>query len=438
MSYSAIVARITVRPHPNADKLLLGLCLGNQVVVGLDHKDGDLGIFFPTDGQLSHEFCVANDLYNQSARNDLKLPGDRPLGYFDTNRRVRAQRFRGEKSDGIWLPLECLYWCEGAAGVREGDQVTELGGYQICQKYYNPRTLRMLKGQVTQASRKVSKFFPLHIDTTQFRFVADTIPFDGVYYITEKLHGTSGRFGFVPTEDKLPKWKSFLNTYLLKRGYFKPTSSYQYLNGSRRVQINPEDGGWYGTNEFRINAVKDLTLHKGEVLYFELVGWVSPETKIMPSHSTEKLQDKAFVKRYGKEIDYLYGCPPGTCKLYLYKISQVNDEGISTELSWSQMNIRARELGIPMVPLLSGPLTADSLTRKWSTDNFNEALRWEVENLTLGPSTLDDRQIKEGVVLRIESPTLGTTHVKNKAFEFGVMEGFWKQNDTGVDLEEVS
>jgi len=91
-----------------------------------------------------------------------------------------------------------------------------------------------------------------------------------------------------------------------------------------------------------------------------------------------------------------------------------------------------------MVPLLSGPLTADSLTRKWSTDNFNEALRWEVENLTLGPSTLDDRQIKEGVVLRIESPTLGTTHVKNKAFEFGVMEGFWKQNDTGVDLEEVS
>jgi hypothetical protein len=46
MTYSAIVARINTRPFPNADRLLLGTCLGNQVVVGLDTQDDELGVFF--------------------------------------------------------------------------------------------------------------------------------------------------------------------------------------------------------------------------------------------------------------------------------------------------------------------------------------------------------------------------------------------------------
>ena len=52
MTYSAIVAHINTRPFPNADRLLLGTCLGNQVVVGLDTQDGELGVFFNADGQL--------------------------------------------------------------------------------------------------------------------------------------------------------------------------------------------------------------------------------------------------------------------------------------------------------------------------------------------------------------------------------------------------
>ena len=57
MSYTAIITRIKTRPHSNADRLQLGTCLGNQVVVGLDTKDGELGIYFSTDGQLSERMC---------------------------------------------------------------------------------------------------------------------------------------------------------------------------------------------------------------------------------------------------------------------------------------------------------------------------------------------------------------------------------------------
>src|SRR5688572_8565759 len=89
--YEAIVARVKTRPHPNADRVQLGDVLGYQVVVCLDTQDGELGVFFPVDGQLSHEFCLANRLY-------VKHPdtGEPMGGYFDAKRRVRAQRFRGE------------------------------------------------------------------------------------------------------------------------------------------------------------------------------------------------------------------------------------------------------------------------------------------------------------------------------------------------------
>src|SRR3990167_8980500 len=109
-AYTAIISKVKVRPHPNADKLQLGTVLGNHVVVGLDTKDGELGIFFPTDGQLSHDFCVGNGLYTKSARDKLQLPSSASVGFFDHNRRVRSQRFRGERSDGCWLPLNSLLW----------------------------------------------------------------------------------------------------------------------------------------------------------------------------------------------------------------------------------------------------------------------------------------------------------------------------------------
>ena len=63
MAYVAYVTKLTnVRPHPNADRLQLGDCFGNTVCVNLDYVDGQLGVYFPTDGQLSAEFCEVNNL----------------------------------------------------------------------------------------------------------------------------------------------------------------------------------------------------------------------------------------------------------------------------------------------------------------------------------------------------------------------------------------
>lgn len=61
--YNAYVTKLkNVRPHSNADRMLLADCFGNTICVGLDAKDGDIGIYFPTDGQLSVEYAEKNNL----------------------------------------------------------------------------------------------------------------------------------------------------------------------------------------------------------------------------------------------------------------------------------------------------------------------------------------------------------------------------------------
>lgn len=58
MAYCAYVTALkNVRKHPNADKLLLAECFGNTVCVDLSYSEGDIGIYFPIDGQLSEEFA---------------------------------------------------------------------------------------------------------------------------------------------------------------------------------------------------------------------------------------------------------------------------------------------------------------------------------------------------------------------------------------------
>ena len=212
------------------------------------------------------------------------------------------------------------------------------------------------------------------------------------------------------------------------------TSAYRYLNGSKNVILEKaeERQSWYGTDAFRYKATEGLSLHKGEVLYFELVGWAAEATPIMPPHDVTKTGLKELRAQYGDTIHYTYGCPQGTCRLYVYKIAMVNPDGVAVELSWPEMVRRCRELGLAHVPLLEGPILASNPDVCLLLD-----LRNVVDKHTTGPSTLSPIQIREGVVVRVES-TQGITHIKHKSFEFGVLEGYLSESEEFVDPEEVS
>ena len=100
--YCAYVTKIrNLRKHTNADRLLCGECFGNTVIVDLGTEPDQLGVYFPVDGKLGVEFAQKNDLLRRKDEN-----GNPAGGYLDPEKRnIKALKLRGEKSDGLFLPI---------------------------------------------------------------------------------------------------------------------------------------------------------------------------------------------------------------------------------------------------------------------------------------------------------------------------------------------
>lgn len=199
MSYGAIITAITnIRPHGNADRIQLGTASGHQVVISKNTVEGTMGIFFPCDGQLSTDMCYNNNLHSNR---DLNINHSAKGGFFGKNRRVRAQKFRGEKSEGFWIGLEALGWTGvDLTSLTEGQVISEVNGNQICNKYYTPATIRAIQNRKNrnQLSKKGFKptsfpYFKEHWSVPKLRMAMDQIPAGSIICISEKCHGTSAR-----------------------------------------------------------------------------------------------------------------------------------------------------------------------------------------------------------------------------------------------------
>ena len=76
MAYCGYIVTIKeLRPHSNADRLQIATIFGNDVIVSLDTQKGQQGVYFPVDGQLSPEFCAANDLVRRKDENGNSAGG---------------------------------------------------------------------------------------------------------------------------------------------------------------------------------------------------------------------------------------------------------------------------------------------------------------------------------------------------------------------------
>ena len=168
----------------------------------------------------------------------------------------------------------------------------------------------------------------------------------------------------------------------------------------------------------------------------------------MSTHHSDKLRDKAIQKKYGTDIVYKYGCEPGTCKLIVYRITNVNLDGIQVDLSWNQVKARCTELGLNWVPEIDeffykGPDPEDEKQTMPFRKGAQDHLIDRIDELVNGsgaeaiPSKLDPSHPMEGVVVRVESAN-GTDWMKEKSFSFKMMEGILKDDENYVDLEESS
>jgi hypothetical protein len=398
---AVVVALENVRKHPNADRVQLATVVGDQVVVGLGAKDGDVMVYFSSNLVLSPGYLSANNLYSNPEMN----VDETKKGYFGKSGRVRAQRFRGEMSHGFVAGLETLVIC-GAINfydeleLQPGEEFTHINGMQICEKYIVPVKSHGTIGSGKKVKKPVSDMFWKHWDTKHLLREKNRIP-NGIVYIEEKIHGTSARTANVLFKSQRPWWKFWAP---------KVTEEWRVVSGTRRVDnIAHHASGARGEIEKKIAP----HLRKGEQAYYEIFG-----------HDTT-----------GKEIQsgFSYGCSGGKYRVILYRVTITTPDGYCVDLPREAVYRRADELGLERPPLLGvGHYINDCIvdlfdSETWFLEDFKQ--------LAEGKSTLDANTIREGIVVWFMTDEGNWSCLKLKSEEFLLKED--KQREKGIgDIED--
>lgn len=428
MSYNAYVTRIkNLRKHTNADRLLVGECFGNFVIVSLETQENTLGVYFPTDGRLGIEYCQENNLLRTKDAN-----GNQTGGYLDPEKRhITSLKLRGEKSDGLFMPLTSLSKFCNVADLKEGDMITTLNGVLICEKYIlkqtrNNNSQPKGKKKDKKVEAETFPFFEEHIDTSQLSYNTQQFREGDLCYITLKMHGTSQRTSYAIKEKRkvLPFW--LYKTLKVARLEFKPKKTWDYVTGTRRVVLKDYNGGFYGDNSFRRQWHDYFIgkLHKGESVYYEVVGYTQSGQTIMPECDNSKTKDKEFIKQYGKATRFTYGCETGQNDIYVYRMTMTNEDGSVIEYPWHLVKLRCEQMGLKHCPEFEKFVftTTDDL---WG----------RVNQYVDGVDPVGKTHIKEGVVVRIDNREKFSAF-KHKNFNFKVLESIIKSNDV-LDIEEA-
>lgn len=450
MSYNAYVCRIkNLRKHNNADRLMLGECFGNTVCVDTSYEVDELGIYFPTDGQVSPEFAENNNLLRKKDENGKSIGG-----YMDPMKRnITTIRLRGEKSDGLFLHLNCVSYTGVLLNeLTEGFAFTTLNGHEICKKYIPMRQNR--QGHVNEGNHVRKKKAPIaplfieHADTEQLAYNLDAFKPNDLIEITLKMHGTSQRTGY------LPMFKGYKRTLLdrIMRRDGTPIYEYGYVSGTRRTVLNDWEGGFYGSNMFRKKHADffEGKLHKGEEVYYEVVGFTDEGMPIMSSASNRKLNDKDFLKKYGETTTFSYGCSctgyytygDGSYDVlpksdfYVYRMTMTNEDGDVVEYTPDFMRYRCEQMGCKCVPVLWRGFLDD--TTDWNDAGMTagEQVKEIAERYYDGPDPIGKTHVREGVVIRILNRPKFCAY-KHKNFAFKCLEGLVKAEETAPDMEEA-
>ena len=427
-----------VRSHPNADKMKLADCFGNTVCVGLDAAEGEIVIYFPVEGQLSVEYCAQNDLVRRKDES-----GNSVGGYLDPEKRnIKAIKLRGEKSDGLTMPLSSLaYTGVNFDEINVGDTITIVNGHEICQKYI-PRT-NVRQGHVSDGNKTrkhkapVAPLFAEHADTEQLAYNLGAFKPGDEIEITLKMHGTSQRTAHMPVlkGHKRTLWDK------IRRREGTPMYDYGYVSGTRRVVLENYEGGFYGNNEFREQHSKmfEGKLWKGETVYYEVVGFTTSGAPIMASANNSKLQDKEFIKQYGKETVFSYGCHPDGVNyltvnngegdpffdprpqsdVYIYRMTMTNEDGEVVEYTPDFMRYRCEQMGVKTVPVMwKGLIPENPASKNDPTISAGEWIKEKAEMFYDGPDPIGKTHVREGVVIRVVNrPKFAAYKHKNHTFK---------------------
>lgn len=389
-NYTATIVKLS-NPFPlqGLDNLVGVSVFGNVCIIPKTYDLDEWYVFFPSECVLSNRYLSENNLYKNSNLN----MGLKSKGYFEENGRVKAIKFKGNKSTGVVMPIKSLHNIVKniETSLIPGDEFNEINGVEICKKFVLPTKG---SGTGTPKQNKLldeivdSKLFPQHFDTEHLLKNLDRLNAVDNFILTLKLHGTSARIGNTLIKSKL-KWYEKLAK---KLGIKVVEEEYGTVVGSRKVIKSVNFNELKNKNHFyeqdlwtKVGQQLEGQLHPGEIIYYEIIG-------------------KDFT---GAEIQKGYSYKFEEPKIFIYRITHIDYKGFEIDLSWKQVIQRADELGCDVVPTLYEGSIWEYITQKGSNTfvgTWKEWLELHLKTTYLDkPAFLDSSVIEEGICLRIES-----------------------------------
>lgn len=345
-NYAAKIVELpSPRKHNNADKLQCVNIDNNNVITGLDAKEGDLYVFFPVECAINLEYLKWSNSFAAADRNK----DTNKKGFFGNAGRVRAIKLRGEKSEGYIIPAsELEKWLREENGIMgistqdffvPGTEFTHVGEVEVCKKYINLDALRALnnvanakKKKVKRASKIVDNQFRLHIDTAPLKKNIGLLNPDDTITISYKLHGTSGVFSKILCKKPLSPVLKFLRW----TGLPIVDTHYDYVYSSRKVIKNAYadkvSASYYDMDVWAlVNKELEGKILDGVTLYGEIVG---------------QLPNGKWIQK-----DFDYGTEPGKHDFYVYRITFTNPSGDTFEFTTSQIERYCKKFTLKTVPV---------------------------------------------------------------------------------------
>ena len=402
-NYVATVIRVAaLEDLEGLDNLKALRVFGMQALVSKDVKVGDVGVLFSTEVQLSEGYASANNLHRHANLN----ADPKQVGYLEDSRRVKALRLRGHRSDSLFMPLSSFayLWKRGATQdalekfFEVGDVFDSVEGVEILRKYY-VKTPSENTGPKAKIRRVDLKVFPLHIDSENYWRNSHKISLDAPVVVTQKLHGTSVRYGNVP----VLREKGFIERLINKLGFPTIDSEYKFVVGSRMVvksiDLEAESAGkeHFYAEDLWSKYAEAHNLHElipeGYLVYGELVGFTPDGKPIQKNYTYEEAE--------------------GEAKMYVYRVATVLPSGAVTDLSWPATKAFAHGLGLATVPEVGTALHGGFVDALEPTKNqlidanyYNDWSDTDPLDLFVDrPVRLSDaKTVDEGVCVRYDGP----------------------------------
>lgn len=268
--------------------------------------------------------------------------------------RVRAARLRSYTSFGFLVPNES-----------DAEIGTDLSEHYGIEKYEPPPPpVGMSAGQM----RKQHPLFHMYTDIQNLRNHRDKLSYGEPLVVTEKIHGTNSRVGWVRRLPNSEHEKDCPRIQFWDAGEEQAPCTcgeFELVVGTHRTQRDPEDCGVYGL---------PLQLHG------DMLGRVFEQIEQWWKERDEQLNSVIFFGEiFGEGVQDLHYGQKQEKGYRAFDIS-VNGE----YLSWYALEFLKEKFGFPLVPVLArGIFDFEQLVEE-----------------AQGNTTLADIHIREGIVVR--------------------------------------